>query len=61
MPLLHCRECHHEWESVDFLSDCNWCGNKNYILKDKTSLEEMIEEIYNSRLIPSVGDKLHES
>jgi len=41
MPLLHCIDCHHEWEGSK-TSKCDWCGSKGYILEEKTSLEKLI-------------------
>jgi len=48
MPLMHCSKCHHEWESADKESCCDWCGSPGKVLEDKTPMEkvnwgEMIE------------------
>ena len=41
MPLLHCEDCHHEWEgSRD--SKCDWCGGESYVLEPQTSLERAL-------------------
>lgn len=45
MPLMHCMECDHEWESVTDQSLCGWCGAGGYVLKSKTSLEESIKSM----------------
>lgn len=42
MPLLHCKNCDHEWEGR-ITSMCAWCGEKGYILEEKTPLEKLIE------------------
>ena len=43
MPLLHCKKCHHEWESSNVNSTCDWCGSKSYVLEDKTCFERFIK------------------
>jgi hypothetical protein len=46
MPLLHCSNCHHEYESYkdNWENDlCDWCGCTPYLLKDKTELELMCD------------------
>ena len=50
MPLLHCKECHHEWESAPIevfeykgQTKCDWCGSKSYTLEEKTTLEKFVE------------------
>lgn len=43
MPLLHCKECHHEWEG-NFHSKCDWCGADSFILKELTDLEELLHD-----------------
>lgn len=43
MPLLHCKECHHEWEG-EFHSQCDWCGAESYILEEQTELEKLIHD-----------------
>lgn len=48
MPLLHCSNCHHEYECYDenWKRDlCDWCGATPYKLKDKTELELMCDVI----------------
>jgi len=45
MPLLHCKKCMHEWESVVQDSKCDWCGNSSYTLTDSTALEDLIKII----------------
>ena len=52
MPLMHCMECHHEWEATDKKSLCGWCGAGGYVLKDQTDLEQLIERL------PEVMEKL---
>ena len=42
MPLMHCMECHHEWESTSNKSLCDWCGAGGYILEKQTSLDKSI-------------------
>ncbi len=32
MFTLHCKECHHEWESSEEVGTCDWCGAGSYIL-----------------------------
>ena len=44
MPLIHCNECCHEWETSDVKSLCDWCGSDGFILKDKTDLETFLEQ-----------------
>jgi hypothetical protein len=43
MPLWHCKECHHEWESV-IKQNCDWCGEGCYMLEEQTSFERMIAD-----------------
>ena len=51
MPLLHCKECHHEWESAPMKLlgfggqlKCDWCGCDYFeILEEKTELEKLVE------------------
>ena len=62
MPLLHCKECHHEWESAPIdLFDvkgqkiCDWCGCKEYtILAKETSLEKFINNGSIFKVIPGL-------
>lgn len=42
MPLMHCNECHHEWEGKEN-SLCDWCDSTGYVLKKKTGLESLLE------------------
>jgi len=44
MPLMHCMDCHHEWESTSDQSLCDWCGAAGYVLDPLTSLEKMIRD-----------------
>jgi len=44
MPLLHCCECHHEWEDAE-KSECRWCGAESYVLADETMLEWCIRQL----------------
>lgn len=32
--LLHCKECHHEWESSEKVGICDWCGAGSYLLQE---------------------------
>jgi len=41
MPLFHCTSCHHEWESIDKESKCDWCGAPGKVLEDKTPMEKV--------------------
>lgn len=45
MPLLHCSNCHHEWESASFNESCDWCGAVSYVLTKKNPLEKMLDRI----------------
>lgn len=45
MPLLHCVNCHHEWESVSRYSKCDWCGADGDVIEEKTPLERMAESL----------------
>lgn len=45
MPLLHCSNCHHEYEGIDYKEICDWCGSPGYIIDEKTPVEKMCEEI----------------
>jgi|WetSurMetagenome_2_1015567.scaffolds.fasta_scaffold06458_14 hypothetical protein len=42
MPLLHCKDCHHEWEG-NKSSRCDWCGGKSYILQEESSFEKFVK------------------
>ena len=44
MPLLHCNECHHEWEGKKE-EKCSWCGKDSYVLEEKTSFELFVESM----------------
>lgn len=44
MPLLHCKECQHEWEGNKD-SKCAWCGGESYILEEHTALEKAIKRL----------------
>jgi len=52
MPLMHCMECHHEWESTTEESLCDWCGAAGYVLEEKTELEVMLHSHFGSRREP---------
>ena len=43
MPLLHCKNCHHEWEDISKEGKCSWCGGGSDVLVEKIELEEMFE------------------
>ena len=45
MPLMHCKDCHHEWESIDEKKPCDWCSAEGYVLEEKISLEKMLDEL----------------
>ena len=45
MPIFHCNDCHHEWESMSNIS-CDWCGASGYILDNKTALENFVNYLY---------------
>ena len=49
MPVLHCKECSHEWESKKVSERCDWCGSYSYVIKEHTELElamhNMLKEI----------------
>lgn len=45
MSLLHCKKCHHEFESADKDAKCDWCGEDSYILETQTALEKAINWI----------------
>jgi len=41
MPVLHCKECHHEWEGRR--SDrCDWCGAGALVLEAQSAFEKML-------------------
>ena len=44
MPLLHCKKCHHEWETIKEKEKCDWCGGVSYILEKETQLSKFIKE-----------------
>ena len=45
MPYVKCSKCHHEWETTDCQSECDWCGAPaGRILEDATSLERMLKD-----------------
>ena len=48
MPLFHCKKCHHEWESSESKSDCDWCGESGYVIKEKTELEVLIDYMFEN-------------
>ena len=43
MPLLHCKKCHHEWETIKKKERCSWCGGKSYVLTKYTSMQIMLK------------------
>ncbi len=49
MPLIHCKKCHHEWETGRgeeySQTKCDWCGAEGYILVKKTSFEKFMEHL----------------
>jgi len=42
MPLLHCKDCHHEFEWNEIRS-CDWCGGDSYVLEEETSFEKFMK------------------
>jgi hypothetical protein len=54
MPLLHCNNCHYEWEG-NSNSKCDWCGSSGYSIELQTSLERCIESW------KEIGDNLKEA
>ena len=44
MPLLHCSECHHEFEG-HIGDSCDWCGADSYELAQKTGVEMLIDRL----------------
>lgn len=30
---LHCRDCHHEWDSLKDEDICDWCGGGSIVLQ----------------------------
>jgi hypothetical protein len=45
MPYVHCSQCHHEWETSDCQSRCDWCGAPaGKILEKRTPLEKYIQD-----------------
>ena len=57
MPLMHCMDCHHEWESTSDNSLCGWCGGGAYVLDPKTPLEKFCDDLkdpeYREKIIKS--------
>lgn len=47
MPLMHCMECHHEWESTSDRSLCDWCGAGGYVLEKETHFEKFCGDLAN--------------
>jgi hypothetical protein len=45
MPVLHCDECHHEFEG-QFGKKCGWCGAGSYMLAEQTELERFIKDMF---------------
>jgi hypothetical protein len=44
MFLLHCSNCHHEWESVTENGTCDWCGgNSRMLVEHHWDLKNMFE------------------
>ena len=44
MPLMHCLQCHHEYETIgEPPRNCDWCGSPGYVLKEKCDLELFAE------------------
>jgi transcription elongation factor Elf1 len=52
MPLFHCDNCHHEFESYSVekgvkvkAPKCDWCGAGSHMIEEKTPMERMCDEI----------------
>jgi len=45
MPILHCKNCHHEWESPHSKEFCDWCGSDSYMIKEMTELEKATHKL----------------
>lgn len=45
MPLMHCNDCHHEFEAVESTKKCDWCGAEAHILEEETPLESLIKSM----------------
>jgi hypothetical protein len=46
MPYVKCSKCHHEWETADMSSKCDWCGAAiGQILEKVTPFEKCIKYI----------------
>jgi len=46
--IFHCTECHHEWQSVEAVSKCDWCGAEGYVLtenKEWDGFSELLEKM----------------
>ena len=43
MPYLHCKNCHHEWESAEKGTKCDWCGGDSYVLEEETPLSKFLK------------------
>ena len=39
----------HEWETSDFKSLCDWCGDSGYILEKETPFERYLKEMLNGK------------
>lgn len=50
MPLLHCDDCHHEWEG-SATDRCKWCFAGSHVIMEKTGLEQMIADPENWKRI----------
>ena len=51
MPLLHCKECHHEWEGMPD-EKCDWCGAESFTLEEQTPLDKLLADKENlARLV----------
>jgi len=59
MPLMHCNDCHHEWDSTSDKSLCDWCGESGYILDPQSLLDKFCEKLksaeYRRSLVKANG------
>ena len=41
MPVLHCDDCHHEWEG-NANTRCAWCSAAGHVIAPQTSVARML-------------------
>jgi len=65
MYILHCKECHHEWESAEDNGICDWCGAGSYFLSehhfDVFKILEILKKINKEKKIVKFLDDELES